>query len=241
MREIKVNQDIANILKSYVYIYIDPRNNRPFYIGKGNDNRLFAHLDDNSESENVRKINEIRECGLEPVIDILRYGLSDAEASLVESAAIDLIGKLHLTNKVSGYHSTSSGRINSREIITMLNAKEVEVVHKSLLITINKLFRSDMSSEELLEATRGVWKLGPKREGAQYALSVYQGIVREVYKIKKWYPAGTLSYETRNKKDINIDGRWEFDGDLASQDVRDYYIGSFVGLSGQNPIRYRCL
>jgi len=41
----------------------------------------------------------------------------------------------------------------------MLNAKPVEVRHKALLITINKRYRSDMSTEELCEATRGVWVL----------------------------------------------------------------------------------
>src|SRR5574344_2263819 len=28
----------------YVYMLIDPRNNRPFYIGKGVNNRIFDHL-----------------------------------------------------------------------------------------------------------------------------------------------------------------------------------------------------
>jgi hypothetical protein len=52
----------------------------------------------------------------------------------------------------------------------------VAVRHKAVLITINKLYRSDMSADELHETTRGVWKVGVKRERAEYAIAVYQGI-----------------------------------------------------------------
>ena len=81
-----ITDEVADVLKSCVYVYIDPRNGTPFYIGKGMGNRLFAHLDDQSESEKVRRIAAIRDAGLQPRIDLLRYGLSEAEAALVEAA-----------------------------------------------------------------------------------------------------------------------------------------------------------
>lgn len=230
--------EVAAVLGSYVYVYIDPRNNAPFYIGKGVGNRAFAHLEEASETEKVQKIRELRDAGLEPRIDILRYGLSDTEAALVEASAIDLIGKTQLTNKISGLHSRSFGRIHSKEIIAMLTAKPVEVVHKALLITINRLFRSDMSSEELYEATRGVWKIGPKRDEVEFAFAVYQGVVREVYQVEAWFPAGTLPYFTRDASTVNVSGRWEFKGRVAPESIRNMYIGFSVGPSGQNPIRY---
>jgi len=145
----KTINDISDTLKSYVYVYIDPRNGEPFYIGKGKGNRMFSHLDDVSDSKKAAKITDIRSDGLEPKIDILRYGLSDSEAALVEAAAIDLLGKEKLTNIVVGHHESSYGRINSEEMITMLNAKPVKVHHNSILITINKLYRSGMTPLEL--------------------------------------------------------------------------------------------
>ena len=230
--------EVAAVLGSYVYLYIDPRNNTPFYIGKGVGNRAFDHLKDVSETEKVQKIRELRDAGLEPRIDILRYGLSDAEAALVEASAIDLLGKAELTNKVSGLHSRSFGRIHSKEIISMLTAKPVKVVHKALLITINKRFRSDMSSQELYEATCGVWKIGPKRNAIEFAFAVYQGVVREVYQVEGWFSAGTMPYSTREASTVNISGRWEFKGRVAPESIRNMYVGFAVGLSGQNPIRY---
>ena len=120
----------------------------------------------------------------------------------------------------------------------MLSAKPVRVQHKAILITINKLYRSDMTAEELYEATLGIWVVGPRREQAEYGMAVYQGIVREVYRIQKWHPAGTLKYHTRDSKDFKSSGRWEFEGIVAT-DIRDEYIGNSVGMGGQNPIRYK--
>ena len=232
--------EVAATLKSYVYVYLDPRDGKPFYIGKGQGNRLFTHLDDEAETEKVKRIADIRAAGLEPNIDLLRYGLSDNEAALVEAAAIDLIGKKNLTNVVAGIHSDSYGRITSQEVILMLSATPVTVHHKAILITINKRYRSDMTPEELYESTRGLWKVGEKRrEEADYAMAVYQGIVREVYRIKHpWLPAGTLEYHTRDDIEGRKEsGRWEFEGTVA-EDIRDEYVGFSVGKGGQNPIRY---
>jgi len=234
----KITGEVAKILKSYVYVYIDPRNGKPFYIGKGKGNRLFLHLQDQSDTEKVARIAEIHRSGKKTRIEILRYGLSDSEASLVEAASIDLIGKAKLTNHVSGYHEGSFGRITSQKVITMLTAKKVKVQHKAILITINKLYRSDMSKEELYETTRGIWVVGEtRRNKVEYAMALYQGIVLEVYRIKQWHPAGTLKYNTRDSSHFKNSGRWEFSGSIA-KDVREEYIDFSVGKAGQNPIRY---
>lgn len=242
--EFRIPSEVAKILRAYVYVYIDPRNEKPFYIGKGKGNRLFAHLkeqsskEDITEVEKVAKIAEIRRSGKEPRIEILRYGLSDSEAHLVEAASIDLIGKAKLTNRMSGHHESSFGRITSQRVISMLTAKKVEVEHKAILITINKLYRSDMSPEELYEVTRGIWRVGEiNRNKVEFAMAVYQGIVLEVYRIKRWYPAGTLKYKTRDSSEFKTSGRWEFSGSVA-KDIRDQYVDFSVGKAGQNPIRY---
>ena len=38
-----------NSLEHYVYVYSDPDTKEPFYVGKGKGNRVFTHLDEQSE------------------------------------------------------------------------------------------------------------------------------------------------------------------------------------------------
>jgi len=56
----------------YVYLYIDPRNQKPFYVGKGSGNRMYEHLNETIEiTINKRKffrIQSILRQGLEPII-----------------------------------------------------------------------------------------------------------------------------------------------------------------------------
>jgi hypothetical protein len=241
MIPVKFRPEVYSLLKSYVYVYTDPRNQQPFYIGMGRHNRAFSHIDDKGESRKVARIQEIRKEGKHPVIDILRYGLTQKEAALIEASAIDLIGLQHLTNECRGTGSRGFGRVATEELRNLLSPQPVRLYHKAILIIINRLYRSDMTSLELYEATRGVWKVGPRHDNAEIALAVYQGVIREVYRIIRWLPAGTLKYETRESRDFKKFGRWEFEGGVAP-DLQQIYLGKstrhLLSNNAQNPIRY---
>ena len=123
---------------------------------------------------------------------------------------------------------------------------DTEITENVILIRINQLYHEQMTDEELYEATRGIWKVGTRREKADYAFSVYKGTIVEVFSISKWFPACTLQYKTRNMKDaisrVNVHERWEFDGQLANDDIRDKYIGKsvkhYLPHGASNPIIY---
>lgn len=85
----------------YVYVYIDPRNFEEFYYGKGIGERKYAHLQDKSDNEKVKRINAIHKSGLEPIIKVVARGLTEHEAFLVEKTLIWKLGRT-LTNKSSG-------------------------------------------------------------------------------------------------------------------------------------------
>lgn len=234
----KFKPEFSDVLKSYVYVYIDPRNGRPFYVGKGKGSRLIAHLKDRSESKKVMTIRALQKVGREPQIVILRHGMNDDQAALVEAAAIELLGIPPLTNQCHGFHKRSFGRISYNDFALTFTAKPADIRHSAILITINKLYHSDMSPKELYEATRGIWKVGPRREGAEIAMPVYRGVIREVYRIQRWQPAGTSRYDTRDSSSFKGSGRWEFAGDV-DETLHDWYVGKSVrNHVGQNPVRY---
>jgi hypothetical protein len=169
---------------------------------------------------------------LSPRLDILAHGLKDEETAFgIEAAAIDLLELAKLTNQVRGSKSLEIGRMTLHQLIGYYAAPPVTVVHPALLIRINKLYRHNMSAEELYEATRGVWKLGERRDKAKYGLAVFEGVVREVYEITgPWLPARTALYRTRDLSDRDVSGRWEFTGVVAQADVRDKYrLGNVQG------------
>lgn len=120
--------------------------------------------------------------------------------------------------------------------------QSVEVEEPAVLIRIPRLYRSDMSRRELYDAVRGTWRIEPRCENVQIALAVAGGIVREVYTIAAWHPAGTTPYEARDTGELKTEGRWEFIGNVAPARIRDKYIGRSVAhyfRQGQtNPILY---
>lgn len=235
--------EVAHHLGYYVYLYVDPRDNRVFYVGKGQGTRALAHLLAEGDSRKARVLEELRLAGLEPRIDVLAHRLPDEETAFrIEAAVIDLLGLGALTNLVRGWRSVEMGRMPLSELTVYYAAQPVEVTDSALLIRINRLFRHGMSAGELYEATRGVWKLGDRRHGARYALAVFEGVVREVYAIEKWHRAGTLPYATRTAEEVNRPDRWEFSGQVAPERVRERYVNrsveSYFKHGQQSPVLY---
>src|SRR5438093_7783624 len=87
--------DVVQKLKTYVYRLIDPRNGETFYIGKGQKNRVFAHmraekdLQGDELGNKLKRVREIRLAGFEVAHVIHRHGLDEATAFEVESALMD--------------------------------------------------------------------------------------------------------------------------------------------------------
>lgn len=234
---------VAERLGYYVYLYVDPRDGKPFYVGKGQGQRALAHLYEEGETKKLKVLKELAQLGLKPHIDVLAHALKDEETALrIEAAVIDLFGLDGLTNAVRGWKSIQLGRLSLPELVTYYDAPPGEIDDPVLLIRINQMYRHHMSAVELYEVTRGVWKLGPRRNNARYAFAVFEGVVREVYEIHTWHPAGSTAYETRTKADINYVDRWEFIGAVASEGIRNKYFGhsisAYLTKGSQNPIAY---
>lgn len=237
----RITPTVSRKLGYYVYLYINPLDGSVFYVGKGRGNRALAHLNAPSDKAIAQTIRKVRKAGEEPKIEILAHQLTSEAALRVESAAIDLLGLTELDNLVRG-HGTQFGRMRLEDAVAHYSRKPVQIQEPAILTRINRLYRFGMSAQELYDATRSAWKLGERRNDAQYAFAVYDSVVREVYRIGGWHEGGTTFNSRYAGRDGERDDRWEFVGVIADDQIRNRYLNRFVGdlfpAGAQNPICY---
>ncbi len=195
----------------YVYLLVDPRDESVFYVGKGSKQRLLAHgreadltVDDQPRSCKVRRIRAIRQAGYEPRVDVVRHGLDESQALLVEAALIDSLDGL--ANAVEG-HGSDAGRQPLSEYIARYGAAPVaDDAPPVVLIRVGRWremveemepgwwrrgngYRPDISFQELIDSARAWWKISPetiRKRGIRHAVAVHDGVTRAVMEIGDW-------------------------------------------------------
>ena len=112
-------------MKFYVYVYSDPANDTPFYVGMGKGNRKFAHLREAKNNpepvQGQHKLNTIRKMireGRNPAIEVVyeteyRDHALEFECSLIATLGRQDLGTGTLTNKTSGGEGVREFRTNS--------------------------------------------------------------------------------------------------------------------------------
>lgn len=243
------SQTTQQELGHYVYALVDPRDGKIFYIGKGEGNRVFDHANaalaakDVTPSDKLNTINSIIASGKQVQTLILRHGLQEHEAFMVESVLIDLFTHrltkkrkidAKMTNKQAGHDMRELGIKTADEIEAQYASQQLgNVSDKLVIININKTYNSNIT---IYDATRICWRLSKKRaDQAQYILSEYHGVVRAVFQMdeKKWQPIAVPG-----KKAI----RYFFTGhEVTDPNVLNLYINKkIVKRHGDsNPIHYR--
>lgn len=231
----------------YVYLLVDPRDGKIFYVGKGKGDRVFAHVrcaeitDD--ENDKLDIIRSIQSEGKNVRYYIARHGMKEDEAFLVESVLIDLLtfrdfaSVANISNIQAGHHQFDRGIKTAEELEAMYNGGELEdsdFIDKLLIININKSYNLQNERQpNIYEATRKSWVLSENRaKHVDYVLSEYRGVVRAIFVPQKW------EHEIDNPK------RWLFEGfEITEQnnpEIYHRYINKQVPkLKGMaNPIRY---
>lgn len=238
---------VAERLGYYVYLLIDPRSDRIFYVGKGLGGRCFSHVqeartttrDSKGDYEKLTTIRRIEESGHDVRIDILRHGLTEREAFHLEAATMDLLGFSDLTNRIVGKGTHVLGRMGVDDLNAQYGAKPVnfDPDHRVILIR-SRRFTHGMDEHALYETTRMWWRLGPRRSRADYAMAVHGGVVRAVYRIDGWIEPT----ESDIAEEANRVGRFGFIGHRDEEMEKRYVFADVTAYlparGGRNPIRY---
>lgn len=188
---LKFSANTVRSLQYYVYGLRYPDNeNNYFYIGKGKGNRVFYHVNQKTRSgikdpkfdiiESLRKIGG-------PEIDIIRHGLTEKEALLLEAALIDVFKVKQISNKVKGIDSDKFGIMSIKNIEANYKGKDFTLDISAVCFKINQAWHKNMDEEHLYNKIRGNWALNLKRAvKAEYGIGVHNGIIRGIYKICNW-------------------------------------------------------
>ena len=110
-----------------------------------------------------------------------------------------------------------------------------DITDDLVVIKINQSYYEGISAETLYDYTRGIWKRSIKSVSvADYALSVVYGTVVEVYKIDHWMPALEAKFTARKVDPKRAADRIAFVGTVASDSVRNRYVGKSVAYLFKN-------
>lgn len=121
----------------YAYVYVDPRDSAPFYVGKGKGYRARKHLHQTTNPGMAARLAELKAAGVAPQIGILPCA-SSHESLEVEAALIAAFGRLvdggTLVNRSPGGSDGMGGKKHNEEskakIRAAMRARVMSPEHK---------------------------------------------------------------------------------------------------------------
>ena len=241
----KFSPGVARELGHYVYRLEDPKNGKVFYVGKGQGDRIFAHIRAEEgydgtafgPDEKLETIRAIRNSGNEVIHVVHRHGLTEKCAWEVEAALIDAYP--HLVNKAKGFDSRR--RAQHIDEIERRYAKPMSLDpnHKLLFIkTTDKTVR--LHGGGVYEAVRRSWIIDRnKAKRANYILAVIDGVCVGIFKSCKWKLSSGEEEKPKRKQRSEFTGTEVHEGSVYKSYYNKIVPADIRALGAANPIRYK--
>ncbi len=227
---------VAGQLASYVYLLVDPRTGRAFYVGRGRNDRCFRHLaaaraDHQGTADDkfpvLDQIRAIESTGRSVRIDVLRYGLSPTEASTVEAAVHDALG---LSTPVKlGSQRRPAIDLNA----ALAKRARFKRTHQVVLLRVG-----GPGSDWAYESVRHGWRIARRftdldaARAPKWAAIVAADLVVAVYRIEGWEvdPRGGRAgdrYSFVGRRHPELEKRY-----------RGRSVSGYAGVFASNPLTY---
>ncbi len=236
---------VADQLRAYVYLLIDPRTGRAFYVGRGRGDRCFRHLEaarsapdadpdpdgpGSSKYPVLARIREAEASGREVRIDILRHGLKGSEAALVESAARDALGLQ--PDGAGPVQRRAAGELGAR----LAKRAKFKRTHQVVLLRVG-----GPGSDATYEVARHNWRIGRRwtdldsPRSPQWAVLVVGELVAAVHRIDGWEPTPTAPGSSRSVDRFSFVG--PADAELE-QRYRHRSVAPYLGEGTPSQVTY---
>lgn len=196
----------------YVYVLVDPRTGKIFYVGKGGgsakgtgNQRVLDHFREAKKclacaagrptpSPKVTRILEIWNCDRDVQWWIIRRGITNQETcDQIEAALIDAfsLGPTETLNEKRGYGSRESGLISSRDIL-LINPPPVSSSRTYKLVFLFPISQLIGERKDLYESTRKYWRVHERWRNQQgaIALGINSQTSVAAFDVHEWRPAG---------------------------------------------------
>ncbi len=239
---------VSTKLGAYVYLLVDPRTGRPFYVGRGRGDRCFRHVraarlpPDPGEADEkyplLDRIREVESSGRAVRVDVLRYGLSSSEAQLVEASTQDALG-LQLHPKLG------SQRRPAAELNTSLAKRaKFKQYHQVVLLRV-----AAQGSDASYDVARHGWRIGRRwtdprsPRSPRWAVIVVGEMVASVHRIDRWEATALRSRSLHGSSVTAAQStyRFSFVGPVDTELQKRYAgrsVAGYLGSGNPSPVTY---
>ena len=225
-RQVTFPPGVADKLGAYVYLLVDARTGRTFFVGRGRGDRCFRHVEaartavdgaaTATTGEKYPGLDRIRDAESDgrPVrIEVLRHGLTGAEADLVVAAVDDALA-LGVPTRLGAQ------RAPAVELGAALARRaKIKRRHQAVLLRIGPY-----GADADYATARHGWRIGRRWtdtgsvRSPRWAVLVAGDLVEAVYRIDGWEPSAAVAGGAE---------RWSFTGE-RDPELESRYVGRSV-------------
>jgi hypothetical protein len=162
---VKFTKEFFDTLGTYVYQYVDPETNEPYYVGKGRGDRCIQHVRD--------KGYDSSHCYL-VAVNLERFSEENPDAIAFAIESFIISQNPNLDNKVSGhYKECFTMPINVENVFAnYVSSKTTGRDHLNQTLEEYPDFDKYFNSSGVLQSTPGQWKATSSMNGCLYVIIV---------------------------------------------------------------------